>query len=281
MPLILFIAFMVSGCTSYRVQQSALVPAATLPALPASQPAVADVYIEDSTVTFVSEPERAPSSDAGLWVTRHLLQVAASAHITDYLAIRMLAPVGLAQGAMRTAPTLLARPDKPVTGGGGGVTLSLPFGGGSQQLHFSTELSILSIPTRSTATCVTGCEGKPPVVKRQQRKYVTPLVLGLDYILELRQGARLAIRAGLRGHPVNHEVIDNSDGGAEVEMGPAYAIIGTSLEVQLADWLSITPTVQWPVNRSPIRYGPIISVGVRGTATRAPTTKSKLFGYEE
>jgi len=279
MRILIVLIFLASGCTSYRVQQSALVPAATLPPLPASAPAAVDVYLEDSTVTFVSEPERAPDSDAGLWITRHMLQAAATFHPNDYVGIRVLTPVGLQQGAMRAAPTTLQRPDKRVTGGGAGVTLSVPWFGGSQQMHFTGELHLLSIPTRAIATCEFNCTGASPERITHHRRFVEQAVLGVDYVVELRDGVRLALRAATRSHPTNHETISNGTGNAEVSPGPAYAIVGTSLEVQLSEWLSVTPSVQWPVTHSPVVYGPIISVGLRGTIPREPRPAAGRFGY--
>src|SRR4029077_5748594 len=103
------LALLAAGCTTYHVRQSSLVPAMALPPEPVSR-GVADLYLGDSTVTFLSEPEPAPDSQAGMWVARPNLELAGTLRPLENLGFRMLGMDSLSEGAIRTAPTTLHAP---------------------------------------------------------------------------------------------------------------------------------------------------------------------------
>lgn len=253
----------IAGCTTFKVQQSALVPAATLPMLPSERGRL-DLQFEDSTVTFLSRPKRAPNSDAGLWITRHLLQGGFSGHLSPNIRLGFSGMAGLWQGAMRAAPTTLANPERTAGGLGPGVSGTFPLGE-HDHLHVSLDALLLSIPTRVFSRCVSFCEDVPEVRAGTGRETILQTSFALAATHDVSRTVRLAARVGVRNHPENHEEIENGDGTAEVDHGPIYVIAGFSTDFALNEWLNVVPTLQWPLSRSPVRYGPILSLGVRGT----------------
>ena len=119
------VAVAATACATVQIQQSSLVPAPVAPA-PATDRGIADVYLGDATVTFISRPKRAPDDDSGLWIARHLLQGAITVHANRLLAVRLAAFDGLHQGALQAAPTSLRVPSQDVRGYSWGGIVSVP-----------------------------------------------------------------------------------------------------------------------------------------------------------
>ncbi|HMI94055.1 MAG TPA: hypothetical protein VK509_21930, partial [Polyangiales bacterium] len=95
-------------------------------AVPTTDQGIADVYVGDATVTFVSRPRRAPDDDSGLWIARHLLQGAITLHVTPLLGVRLSGFNGFHQGALQASPTSLRVPDADVRGFTWGIIANVP-----------------------------------------------------------------------------------------------------------------------------------------------------------
>lgn len=256
-----------SGCVSYTVRQSALVPP---PALPPSghRVGVLDVHVTDSTVTFLSVPERAPNSDAGLWITRHLLQAGVSARMGRYLAIRAHGLVGLSDDAMAAAPTTLRNPGQHVSGFGGGVELR--HGVGPHHFNLTLDTRFLSVPTYYEVIChdpqdLEGLCPDPNQGGQRRQEGVLQALLTATYSAELHPGIRSVFAVSLQNHPTNRERFESSTPSPQVHEGPLNAVVAIGLDVDVTDWFGIVPTLQWPVTRDPVVYGPILGVGLRGS----------------
>jgi hypothetical protein len=253
------------GCTSYQVSQSSLVPAPVLPSQP-NPKAFVDGYVGDATVTFLSQPRRAPSDDSGLWVTRHLIQGAVTIHASPMLGFRLIGMTGLHAGAIQAAPTSLRNPGREVGGFGHGVVATLPFG--EHAFVLTADVAALSIPSFIIARCTAGCEGEPSVTSGDQRDTVLHGSSTLGYAYRVDEVLRVQLTVGMQNHPTNQEQFSSWNVNAEVHGGPLYVTAGLGLEWEPLPWLGIAPVVQWPLRRSPIEYGPIVGLGVRGMIPR-------------
>lgn len=273
--LLLAALLLLTACETVRVQQSSLVPAAILPPAP-RQDGVLDLYLEHSTVTFVSRPERVPSSDAGLWVARHNLQAAATVHASEHMALRLVAVGSPSAGAMRAAPTTLRNPGSAVYGAGTGIAASVPLGSERTQLHLVADFVALSIPSFVRAAC-TGCS---PDASQGGRLDRDPLGQGAFAVVGSQQvsaSTRVTLAAAVKNHPTNLEEFDNYAVDAEVHEGPVNVVVGLGVETDI-EWFSIAPYLQWPVTRDPVRYGPLLGLGVRATYERPPPSKASHQG---
>ena len=249
-----------TGCEMVRVQQSTLVPALTMPP-PPREDRVVDVYLEDATVTFLSQPQRAPNSDAGLWVTRHKFQGAVSVHASKHMALRILGYEALSAGAMKAAPTTLQNPGRNTRGVGFGFAASLPVGSPATQLHIVTDLVFAEVPSYVRRVCE-DCEDPSP---QRGRIDVDPMAIASLCLFgshRVAPGTRLRLGAGVVNHPANLEEFNNDAVVAEINDGPVNGVLSLGVEVDL-DWVSLAPQIQWPVTRDPVVYGPIVGLGVR------------------
>lgn len=257
------VALASTGCATYSVQQSSLVPAPVAPP-PATERGIADAYVGDATVTFVSRPKRAPNNHSGLWITRHLLQGALTLHISELFAFRLTGVVGLHQGAMQAAPTTLQNPGSDVTGWGAGYVVSIPFD--AHALTLSLDIAILSIPSYIDATCADGDDDCDAGHKTgHDRDPIAWAAATAGYAYRFSDQLRAQLGFVLQNHPTNEEQFySDSNEDAEVDDGPLYVTVAASVEWQPLPWLGIAPELQWPLTRSPVRYGPIVGLGVRG-----------------
>lgn len=195
---------------------------------------------------------------------RHLLQGALTLHISELFAMRLTGVVGLHQGAMQAAPTSLENPGLDVTGNGLGAVLTVPFG--QHGLMLSADLGVISIPSYVEVFC------DPPTddlcLSLQENKHDRDPVLwsaaSAGYAYRFNDRLRVQLSFVLQNHPTNREQFYSSSTDAEVQDGPLYVTSALVVEWQPTDWLGIAPAVQWPLVRSPIEYGPIVGLGVRG-----------------
>jgi hypothetical protein len=249
------------------VQQSSLIPAPVAPA-PGIDKGIADAYVGDATVTFVSQPHRAPSSDSGLWVSRHLFQGALTLHASPLIAFRMTGLSGLSQGALKTAPTLLPNPGDGVFGYGAGVLVTLPWD--PHRLLLSLHVDVLSIPSFVQSACESSCDPAERITdSRHDRDEVVRSVVtaGYGYRFNHLLGAQLTLT--FQNHPTNREAFESDSRDAEIHTGPIYVTAAVGVEWTPVEWLGVAPLLQWPLTRSPIEYGPIIGLGVRGIVPRS------------
>lgn len=263
--LFLYLVAHASGCTHYEIRQSSLVPAATLPPAPSSR-GHADVYIEDTTVTYLSYPERAPSSDAGLWIPRHQFQGALSLHVSDHLSLRLLGLDGLSAGAIKAAPSTLRNPGSDMWAWGYGSTVSLKPFGDRHELHVSFGMFWVGVPCYREVTCDDeDCGSEPYLEKAVEYEKAAVTYGSLVYAYGFSQRLDLLVTAAFRNHLTNQESFSSSHPGADIDVGPAYLTVGIGTEIRLYDFFSLVPYVQWPLNRDPVIYGPIVGFGLRGT----------------
>jgi hypothetical protein len=85
----------------------------------------------------------------------------------------------------------------------------------------------------------------------------------------LHEAARVQLTSGVQNHPTNQELFASSSPDAEVNAGPLYVIAGLGVEWEPLPYLGVAPIVQWPLTRSPIDYGPIVGLGLRGMLPRS------------
>jgi hypothetical protein len=251
---LLLFALLCAGCTPVLVRQSSLVPAATLPPTPIESRG-ADIYFGDSTVSFLDKPELAPNADAGLWIPRTQLEAAISLRMSRLVSIRLCWLDGLSEGAIRASPTTLDNPDANTFGVGPGVVFHgrLPDQPVSMLLAFDTV--VVNIPT------LVFVESDPA---DRHDELVTIWSVTMTGAYHIDEGIRLLASVGIRNHPTNAAERIDTDIGAKVESGPANVLVGIGAELQVTEGLSFVPQVQWPVTADPIRYGPIIGLGIRG-----------------
>ncbi|HKP55851.1 MAG TPA: hypothetical protein VJV78_03995 [Polyangiales bacterium] len=257
----LCIAWGCAGCTHYEVLQSSLVAPPVAPP-PATEQGLLDAYVGDATVTFVSRPQRAPNNDSALWVARHVLQGALTLHASQLIAFRITGFTGLHQGAMPTTSSQLRNPGSSVNGFGMGTMLSVPYG--PHRFLLSADLGIVSIPSYIEVTCVSECEGHVEFYAGRQRESVVQAVGTAGYAYRFDSSFHLQFIATLQNHPTNHESVTSSEADGDVQTGPVYVGLALSVEWLPIPWLGLIPALQWPVTRSPIQYGPILGLGVRG-----------------
>lgn len=256
-----------TACTTYHVQQSSLIPPPVAPA-PGTEKGIADAYVGDATVTFVSQPHRAPSSDSGLWVSRHLLQGALTVHASPLIAFRITGLSGLSQGALETAPTLLPNPGDAVYGYGAGVLVTLPWD--PHRLLLSLHAESLAVPSFIRATCESSCDdGDQTVVSKHDRDVVLRSAVTAGYGYRFNSLLGLQLTLTFQNHPTNRESFESDARDAEIHTGPIYVTVAAGVEWTPVEWLGVAPLLQWPLTRSPIEYGPIIGLGVRGIVPRS------------
>ena len=253
-----------AACTSYQVRQSALVPPPVLPSQPAPG-LVADAFVGDATVTFLSRPERAAGDDSALWISRHVLQGAGTLHF-GWFGLRMTGLAGLGTGAMAAAPTSLRRPDDTVGSFGIGAIAAIPID--QHVLTATLDGSIVWIPSYYEATCSSGCEGRALFQSGQDREVLIQPSLSLGYGYRITPVARIFGAFAFQDHPTNDAVIDSTIANPEVRLGPLYVTVGAGVELDVRPWLSLIPLLQWPLTRNPIEYGPFVGLGVRAGLPR-------------
>jgi hypothetical protein len=251
------------GCTSYHVMQSSLVLPPVAPP-PATEQGLLDAYVGDATVTFVSRPSRAPGDDSSLWITRHVFQAALTWHANQLIALRVDGLVGLHQGALYTTSSRLPNPGGNVGGYGAGASLTLP--SGPHRFLLSADLLFVSVPSYAETTCVSCDEAQFHAGHSRETIFQAVSTAGYAYRFDPRFHIQLI--ATLQNHPTNQESFTSSHAGSEVEYGPLYAGLALSVEWLPIPWLGLIPALQWPLTRSPIRYGPIVGFGVRGLIGR-------------
>lgn len=264
-----------SACITYDVRQSSLVPVAAPPPPPPPQltRSGVDAYVGDRTVTFLGRPELAPNERAGLWIPRTQLNGALS-YAWPRVAFRTVWLVGLAEGATAAAPTTLPNPGDAVIGFGPGVVVHATSPESRLTLSFGVDTLVLSVPSYVIATCTSYCDedglADGAVVERHQRDAVSLYALSVTAGWRIDDTTTLGGVVSMQNHPTNVERFTSDAADAEVQDGPLNVIVGANVEVRIVPWLSAIAELSWPVTAEPVRYGPIVGVGLRaGTGTRA------------
>lgn len=256
------------GCVTHTVRQSTLVPAAVLPPM-GHRDGPVNFQLSDATVTFLSRPKRAPNSNAGLWITRHLFQAGVSTSVGEHVAIRLSGLYGLSEGAMAAAPTTLRNPGRNTFGYGSGVDVR--FNTAPHHLNVTLDVRILSTPSHFEATCIaSSCEGMEDVVG-DRSDGVFQASAAVTYGVDLDRDLRGLFTVALQNHPTNREEFASASPTSEVDAGPLNAIVGLGLDVSVSEWFGLVPTLQWPITRDPVVYGPIVGIALRGAVLEQPS----------
>ena len=258
------VLWMLVGCATFDVQQSSLVPAATPPP-PASFDRVADVYAADTTVVFLDEPERSPNETAGLWIPRHQIDGAIGVRFGRYMGMQLTYRQGLSAGAMRAAPTTLQNPGRDVRAAGIGMSFRVPLGDEPLELHVSWHNALVQVPSHVEATCVSFCGAPGSTTVRDEVDGVLMLSAGASLQWSFDEAGRGWLGLVGQTHPTNQERFASGDTDAEVEMGPLNLLASIGVEIELVEGFSVIPQLQVPITARPVRYGPILGLGLRGS----------------
>jgi hypothetical protein len=257
------------ACNTLNVQQSSLVPAPTLPPLPAHEGEY-DVYVGNSVVTGVARPDLAPT-ESGLWVPRTQLDGAFAWRPYRRFAMRANWMMGFAADAQRVAPTVGPNPDQLLWGLGLGATYRFDEPGQPWFVDLSLDYVGLSVPSRVVITCMEPCLDMS--VPKEQRDSVPLLSAGAVAGYRVRPDVSLVFSTGVRNHPTNVANFESLTGDAEVRMGPVNWLVGVGAQFRLVPWFAITPMVQVPLTANPVRYAPIVTLGLNFTVPDSAVDK--------
>ena len=252
----------VSGCSVYSVKQSSLVPVAVLPPPPGER-TTGDFYLGDDTLTFLQQPELAPNEDAGLWIPRTQFDGAVSVRPIPRLGLRFLWLAAPAGGAQKAAPTTLADPGGSTGGPGLGVSTRIGPLVGPWSFDIAGDFLVVSVPSRLWAACVENCPPGETIHTWKEHDMVAIYSLATFMTWRVSQAGRLMFSAALRNHPTNVANFETVLPASSVHAGPLNLLLGLGGEIQLGSGFSLVPQVHVPVLARPVRYGPIIAVGLR------------------
>lgn len=261
LTVLLLVPLLTTGCYANQVRQSSLVPSAALPPPPSFRHR-ADVYVGNSSIAFIKRPELAANEEAGLWIPRHQLDGAISVRLGRWVGLRLNYRHGFSEGAIKAADTTLQKPDDDVFGVGTEVQGRIPIDKDMDMfLSFGTTLftvpSYLEIRPEFCDTCVPE--------RRQETEQVMQFSFGGAYRWRVSQLIAVWGMMNAQTHPTNRAAFSSSLPEGDVETGPMNLLFGAGAELEIVPQFHIVPMVQVPVFERPIRYGPLISVGLRGS----------------
>lgn len=267
LPLLLS-SVLIAGCETslYQVRQASLVPAPTIPP-PSAMDSRGDISISDTTVFYLAEPRVAPDENAGLWVARHQIEVYGSIWFIKNVGMRIGGLLGLAEGALRTAPTTLRRPNDPTGALGIGFLWRAELGKDLPTLDGSFDLQVGIIPTRMSITeCRESGSGCQAPYNKNDTAAVGRLVFTFRLGTPNYDWGRVWLSLAGLNHPTNlehFELASRTEPDAEVSFGEFNFVIGIGAELRMSDYAVIIPRVLWPVTEAPVQYAPIFGVGFR------------------
>jgi hypothetical protein len=245
------------ACTTYRVQQSSLVPMAVPPS-PARFDSRGDALLGGSTVAHVGQPDLFPSDEAGLYVPRIQGegQVAVRAHRRG--SVRLLYREGFHRGALPSHPTLMPNPGRNTRAAGAGYAFRLGGFGERWSVDLAAELMVAGIPSYVHVTT-----DDDPVRTVLQYDLVPVFSGSIVASHEISSQVRVFCQFALQTHPTNRRDFTSTRPRGEVYMGAPNLILGIGFEMDANDWLSLLPQLHWPATAAPVRYGPIITLALR------------------
>lgn len=255
----------VFGCTSYKIRESSLVPSA-IPAGPPSFRGRGDVYVGDSTLTFLRSPVLAENENAALWIPRAQLDGTVSVRFHEKASLRFGVRYGFPDGAIGLGNTQLKEPREGFIGGSIGVQgrLLAEDKGDPFELKFVVDIGGLSIPTYLHII-----ETEEFGETREWDEVQHPFIFTLSAFLygehSLATSASIFWAAGLQNQPTNVGEYTSSSPENEVSEGPLYPVIGFGADLHPTPGFSVVPQIYWPVYWDPILYGPVVSLGLRAT----------------
>lgn len=262
------------GC-AYDVQQSSLVPAA-VPPPPTTHEGSADLYVGHSTVAFLSRPELAPNEEAGLWIPRHQVDGQMGVRLHRRGRLRLYYRESIWRGAMKAAPTTMPNPRRNAHVAGTGYAFRAGGFGEPWSVNFGFDLAVAVIPSwvhvEPTSWCTRDC-----VARTEIQTDIVP-IFGASISSRYRVTSALALRMGLalQTHPTNQQSFSSNSTSAAVYVGAPNLLIDAGMEVGFTDWLRGVVNVTVPATAAPVRYGPIIGLGLRAVFEPADATAAPM-----
>lgn len=266
------------GC-AYDVQQSSLVPAA-VPPPPTTHEGRADVYAGHGTVVFLSRPELAPNSEAGLWIPRHQVDGQAGFRLHRRGRFRLHYRESIWRGAMKAAPTTLPNPRRDAHVMGTGYAFRAGGFGEPWMIDFGFDLAVAVIPSwihaEPTTHCTVDC------VPRTEVQIDAVPVFGTWVSWRQQVSPVVALRLGmtLQTHPTNQQSFGSDSPSAKVYVGAPNLLLDAGAELRLTDWLRAIVTVTLPTTAAPVRYGPILGFGLRAVLEEPRPASGRATGRQ-
>ena len=127
----------------------------------------------------------------------------------------------------------------------------------------------LSVPSHVQECFTSSCV--PPFRSESDQRDTVPLLsLGVVAGYRVAPEVALVFSTAVRNHPTNDGSFATTTGDAEVSAGPANWLVGVGAQLRVAPWLALTPMVQVPITANPVRYAPILTLGVNFTLPDEP-----------
>ncbi len=255
-----------TGCPSFSVRRSALVPHAA-PTMRTGQPTAGSAELGLSTPRLVSlgQPSEGDGANAGLYLPR--TQGGAELRIPTPRMPDVDLDVHYEYGFLRGATPITADQPRPRGGGvygAGGSAYWAPRVGRDFRIGFGAGVTVYSIPFIEYRTCVDGCGAVPVNDIEEGRRKV--LVLSSSITPSFKVG-RVNVFASMtaRNHPTNTKgevttdpYFDDSD---EIRSGPMILIAAAGAEIDLGP-LRAMANVFLPLDDSVVNYVPTIGMGI-------------------
>lgn len=245
------------GCIRDSLLRSTLVPLPTLPSMPAHGGAF-EVSVASSTLTAVSEPNYAGTASS-LYVPREQLEGAISVRGGRRFAARMNWLAAISTDTLPLAGTALGTPRGPLFGVGPGVTLRVGALDQPWFVELSADALLLSVPS-DVRDCAAPCP--PDTSGRHVGEGVFLFSAGAFAGMHLTPEVAVVFATAVRTQPTTGATSPGLDASTPVELGSATWLMGFGVELRLRPWLGLAPMVQWPITASPVRYAPILTLGL-------------------
>ncbi len=269
-------ALLISGCSTYSVQQTSLVPSAIVVPTP-SATLGSDFALLGSYVTSVRD--RASMSDSSLFVSRGQA-VGTYEYAFRHASIRGTAFSAPGQGAVRGQPGGLSNPGGTVVGAGPGGVVRLIRDNEHHNLTITGDLWLAIAPSSTQSACVDNCTFALRGGAHRDRSVAFMFTTGLQY--RVRPVSFLALTAGaaLQTLLTNDEVRPESafGGRSKVRMGALHPLLDAGIEVYISDWFTLSPMVSFIGPPAPLVYGPTVSLVLRFHGADKKKTASTASG---
>lgn len=270
---LILVGWAATGCVTgppppvYEVRQSALVPAPAHAPPPAFE-GLGDLYLGDATLIHLSEPELEPNANAGLYVPRTQVQAVAGIRVTPGFVLRLLYEHHPSGGELAAAPTTLESP--------GGFSFAAGLGAAGRvevdgwHMRFGLDALMMQISTHRESRCIEHCTD----ARSGSRGGLTGVAgYGAWWTMHFVDHGMVHPWVGVtfRNQPTILGSFTTTDpGGTEPETGVVSLVSQLGAEILLTRGFRLVPHIQWPISASPIVYGPIVGIGMRGTLGDEP-----------
>lgn len=265
-PFLAFAGFVLGCGPIHQVRESTLVPVG-VPGPPTNFNQRADLYIGDSTMSFLDKPATNPDANAGLYIPRTQLDSALGIRFTRFFGARFLYRHLFAAGAVRGSPSTVANPGRDGHEIGVGFGFHIAPSDSRFALDLGLDTSVAVLPTRLESNeCLDDeCMMLGPTRIGGSTEDVMVFSATVFGSYRLGDEARLIAGLGIQNHPSNEGSYSSIYVEPRVTMGPINVILVVGAELPLTDWLNVIPQIQWPATSDPVLYGPIMSVGFRAS----------------